>query len=149
MSETKAAKAALLKQKQEQNVERARVEQAKQEQERLERERKEQAQKAQYKQEQEQREKERLEQEQLKQAQQLVKKMMEEERAKARIEKINNAITNFNTLESFQIIYKETQNNEAPQNKYERWQTDDVWRESMILEAIEIVGAIKYDEVAS
>lgn len=148
MSETKAAKAALLKHKQEQNVERARVEQAKQEQERLERERKEQAQKAQYKQEQEQREKERLEQEQLKQAQQLVKKMMKEERAKARIEKINNAITNFNTLESFQIIYKETQNNEAPQNKYERWQTDDVWRESMILEAIEIVGAIKYDEVA-
>lgn len=39
MSETKAAKAALLKHKQEQNVERARVEQAKQEQERLERER--------------------------------------------------------------------------------------------------------------
>jgi len=66
MSETKAAKAALLKQKQEQNVERVRVEQAKQEQERLERERKEQAQKAQYKQEQEQREKERLKQEQLK-----------------------------------------------------------------------------------
>jgi len=66
MSETKAMKAALLKQKQEQNVERVRVEQAKREQERLERERKEQAQKAQYKQEQEQREKERLEQEQLK-----------------------------------------------------------------------------------
>lgn len=42
MSETKAAKAALLKQKQEQNVERVRVEQAKQEQERLERERVEQ-----------------------------------------------------------------------------------------------------------
>jgi len=39
MSETKAAKAALLKHKQEQNAERARVEQAKQEQERIERER--------------------------------------------------------------------------------------------------------------
>ena len=39
MSETKVAKAALLKQKQEQNVERVRVEQAKQEQERIERER--------------------------------------------------------------------------------------------------------------
>ena len=66
MSETKAAKAALLKQKQEQNVERVRVEQAKREQERIERERIEQAKQAQYKQEREQREKERLEQEQLK-----------------------------------------------------------------------------------
>jgi len=50
VSETKAAKAALLKQKQEQNVERVRVEQAKREQERIERERIEQAQQAQYKQ---------------------------------------------------------------------------------------------------
>ena len=66
VSETKAAKAALLKQKQEQNVERVRVEQAKREQERIERERIEQAKQAQYKQEREQREKERLEQEQLK-----------------------------------------------------------------------------------
>ena len=55
VSETKAAKAALLKQKQEQNVERVRVEQAKREQERIERERIEQAQQAQYKQEREQR----------------------------------------------------------------------------------------------
>lgn len=147
VSETKAAKAALLKQKQEQNVERVRVEQAKREQERIEAERIEQARQAQYKQEQEQWEKERLEQEEIKQAQQVVKKMMEAERAQARIEKINYAITNFNTLESFQIIYKETQGSEAPKNKYERWQTDDIWRESMILHAIEIVGAIKYDEV--
>ena len=51
VSETKAVKAALLKQKQEQNVERVRVEQAKREQERIERERIEQAQQAQYKQE--------------------------------------------------------------------------------------------------
>jgi flagellar biosynthesis GTPase FlhF len=65
MSETKAAKAALLKQKQEQNVERVRVEQAKREQERLERERVEQERQAQYKQEREQRqEKEKQEQEQ-------------------------------------------------------------------------------------
>jgi hypothetical protein len=42
VSESKAAKAALLKQKQEQNVERVRVEQAQQEQERIERERVEQ-----------------------------------------------------------------------------------------------------------
>jgi len=65
MSETKAAKAALLKQKQEQNVARARVEQAQREQERLERERIEQAKQAQYKQEREQwQEKEKQEQEQ-------------------------------------------------------------------------------------
>ena len=65
MSETKAAKAALVKQKQEQNVERVRVEQAKREQERIELERIEQAKQAQYKQEREQRqEKEKQEQEQ-------------------------------------------------------------------------------------
>ena len=65
VSETKAAKAALLKQKQEQNVERVRVEQAKREQERIEAERIEQAKQAQYKQEREQREeKEKQEQEQ-------------------------------------------------------------------------------------
>ena len=57
VSESKAAKAALLKQKQEQNVERVRVEQAKREQERIELERIEQAKQAQYKQEREQREK--------------------------------------------------------------------------------------------
>ena len=51
VSESKAAKAALLKQEQEQNVERVRVEQAKREQERIERERIEQAKQAQYKQE--------------------------------------------------------------------------------------------------
>ena len=84
VSETKAVKAALLKQKQEQNVERVRVEQAKREQERIERERIEQAQQAQYKQEQEQREKERLEQEELKQAKhnQRVKEFQERERVR-------------------------------------------------------------------
>lgn len=61
VSESKAAKAALLKQKQEQNVERVRVEQAKREQERIEAERIEQAKQAQYKQEREQREKTKVE----------------------------------------------------------------------------------------
>ena len=80
VSETKAAKAALLKQKQEQNVERVRVEQAKREQERLEKERLDKERQAQYKQEQEQQEKERLEQEEIQQARQLVKNQREQER---------------------------------------------------------------------
>ncbi len=65
MSETKAAKAALWKQEQEQKEARGRVVQAKREQERIELERIEQAKQAQYKQEREQRqEKEKQEQEQ-------------------------------------------------------------------------------------
>ena len=84
MSETKAAKAALWKQEQEQKEARGRVALAKREQERIEAERIEQAQQAQYKQEREQREKERLEQEELKQAKhnQRVKEFQERERVR-------------------------------------------------------------------
>lgn len=84
VSETKAAKAALWKQEQEQKEERGRVALAKREQERIERERIEQARQAQYKQEREQREKERLEQEEIKQAKhnQRVKEFEERERVR-------------------------------------------------------------------
>jgi flagellar biosynthesis GTPase FlhF len=154
MSETKAAKAALLKHKQEQNVERARVEQAKQEQERLEKERLDKERKERDEQERQRQRAQWQEQEQLEKKQAENKRMnaeknlaMRKRQQQERLEKINNATANFNTLESFQIIYKETQGSEAPINKYQRWQTDDMWRESMILEAIEITGAIEYGEV--
>ena len=154
VSETKAAKAALLKQKQEQNVERVRVEQAKQEQERLEKERLDkerkerdeqalQRQRAQW-QEQDELEKKQAENKRMNAEKNLA---MRKRQQQERLEKINFATANFNTLESFQIIYKETQGSEAPVNKYQRWQTDDMWRESMILHAIEITGAIEYGEV--
>ena len=132
VSETKAAKAALLKQKQEQNIERVRVEQAKREQERIERERIEQEQQAQYKQE-------RIEREAQYEQERIERKRIEQERIEREKQeiKLGQALDNEGTLESFHIIYMAIKGEHPTEGQYERWLKDDSWRNSFTDEVLE------------